>query len=111
MWSYYLHRITGLGVLLFLFLHILDTVLIGWGPDLYNKVMAVYKHPLFRVAEVGLLAAVLFHALNGIRIILIDFWAGGAAYQKQIFYVEMVLFAIGLAWGGYLMLKPVFGAL
>ena len=108
MWSYYLHRITGVGVLLFLFIHILDTALIGWGPDVYNKVMAIYKHPLFRIGEVGLLAAVLFHALNGIRIILIDFWDKAVTYQKQIFYVEMVLFVIGLVWGGYLMLKPVF---
>ena len=109
MWSYYMHRGTGLGVLLFLFIHIIDTVLIGWGPDIYNKVMAIYKHPLFRVGEVGLFAAVLFHALNGIRIILIDFWEKAVAYQKEIFYAEMVLFAIGLGWGGYLMLKPLFG--
>ncbi len=109
MWSYYLHRIAGLCVLLFLFIHILDTVLIGWGPEVYNKVMAIYKHPLFRVGEVGLLGAVLFHALNGVRIILVDFWEKATEYHKQIFYVEAVLFVIGFVWGGYLMLKPVFG--
>ena len=109
MWSYYLHRITGLGVLAFLLIHILDTMLIGWGPEVYNKVMAIYRHPFFRVGEVGLFGAVLFHALNGIRIILIDFWAKACEYQKEIFYAEMVLFAIGFVWGGFLMLKPILG--
>ncbi len=109
MWSYYLHRFTGVGVLLFLLLHILDTVLIGWGPEIYNKVMALYSHPFFRVGEVGLFAAVLFHAINGIRIILVDFWPKAADWHKQIFYVEAVIFAVAMIWVSIAMLKPMFG--
>ncbi len=110
MWSYYLHRLTGIGVLLFLFIHILDTVLLGWGPEVYNKVMSIYHHPVFRVGEVGLFGAVLFHALNGIRIILIDFWEKAAAYQKEIFYAEAAVFVVSFTWAAVIMLKPLFGA-
>ncbi|MCH7985312.1 MAG: succinate dehydrogenase, cytochrome b556 subunit, partial [Acidobacteria bacterium] len=53
-WAWILHRFTGLGVLLFLVIHILDTFVIVFGPETYDKVMALYRHPLFRVSEVGL---------------------------------------------------------
>ena len=55
-WSYILHRVTGVGVLLFLLVHILDTSLLGWGPEVYNKVISIYRHPFFRVSEIGLFA-------------------------------------------------------
>mgnify|MGYP001558979858 FL=1 len=109
MWSFILHRVPGIGVLLFLLIHIIDTVLIGWGPEIYNKVMALYAHPVFRVSEVGLFGAVLFHAMNGIRIIIIDFWEKSSKYHKQMFYAEIVLFAVSFAGAAFVMLKPLFG--
>jgi succinate dehydrogenase / fumarate reductase cytochrome b subunit len=42
--------------------------------------------------EVLLIGAVLFHALNGLRIILFDFWPNLALKQKVFAYVELVLF-------------------
>ena len=51
-WAWILHRVTGVGVLLFLLVHIVDTAFIGWGPELYNKAMAVYRLSVFRVGEV-----------------------------------------------------------
>ena len=104
-WSWIFHRVTGLGVLLFLLIHIIDTMLVGWGPDLYDKVMGVYSHPAFRISEVGLFAAVLYHALNGIRIILVDFWPDGTRYHKQMFYAVIALFVIGMVPVSYLMLR------
>lgn len=82
-WSYLLHRLTGLGVLLFLCVHIIDTVLIGWGPELFNKVIAVYRHPFFRVSEIFLFGAVLYHSLNGVRITLIDLWPGATRRHRR----------------------------
>ena len=104
-WSWFFHRLTGVGVLLFLFAHILDTMLVGWGPDVYDRVISVYAHPFFRVSEVALFAAVLYHALNGIRIILIDFWPGAVRWHEQIFYVMMALFAAGMIPVSFLMLR------
>lgn len=95
-WSWIFHRLTGVGVLLFLFAHILDTFLIGLGPDLYNQVMALYTHPFFKVNEVFLFAAVLYHSLNGVRIVLVDFWPQGARYHRHMFYIEMGLFVAAM---------------
>lgn len=108
-WSWALHRITGVGVLLFLLLHILDTFLIILGPEQYNRIIALYRVPMFRVMEVGLFAAVLFHALNGLRIILIDFWEDLTRFHRQLFYAELVAFIAIMLPVAYLMLKPVFG--
>ncbi len=93
-WAWVLHRITGVGVLLFLFTHILDTALILLGPGLYNRVIGIYRLPLFGIAEIFLFAAVLYHALNGIRIIVIDFWPASAQYQKQLFAAVMGVFTL-----------------
>ncbi|OGR50859.1 MAG: succinate dehydrogenase, cytochrome b556 subunit [Elusimicrobia bacterium RIFCSPLOWO2_02_FULL_39_32] len=104
-WSWIFHRITGIGVLLFLAIHIIDTMLIGWGPEIYNKVIAIYRNPIFKIGEVGLFAAVLYHALNGIRIILIDFIPETTKYHRQIFYVEMLLFFLAMIPVSFLMLS------
>ena len=108
-WSWALHRITGVGVLVFLLLHILDTSLIILGPAHYNTIIALYRVPIFRVMEVGLFAAVLFHAVNGVRIILVDFWPDLTRVHRQLFYAELVLFVAAMIPVTYLMLKPVFG--
>jgi len=93
-WSWLLHRITGIGVFVFLLTHILDTAMIGWGPRAYNDVMAVFRHPLFRVGEVVLAGAVLYHALNGVRIIIIDFWPESTVVQKKLFYAVVITFLL-----------------
>ena len=93
-WSWIFHRITGVGVLLFLLIHILDTALIILGPQAYNAVISLYRHPVFKVFEIGLVAAVLFHALNGVRIILFDFWVDLTRFHRQLFTVQMVLFVL-----------------
>ena len=69
MWSWVAHRISGVLIFLFLFAHVLDTALVRVSPDAYNSVMGTYKNPVVGLGEPGLVAAVIFHALNGIRII------------------------------------------
>ena len=106
--AWLLHRLTGLGVLLFLLIHILDTGLVLFGAEVYNKVVRIYTHPLFRVGEVGLAAAVLYHALNGIRITILDFWPELSGKQRELFYGVVVLFVLLFLPSAYLMLKPLF---
>ena len=105
-WSWALHHLTGVGVLVFLLLHILDTFLILLGPSHYNAIIAIYRIPLFRVMEVGLFACVLFHALNGVRIILIDFWEDLTRFQQHLFYVELTCFVLIMVPVAYVMLRP-----
>ena len=97
MWSWVLHRITGVAIFFFLLVHVLDTSLVRLSPNDYNAVIDSYKQPIMGIGELGLIAAILFHALNGIRIILIDFWRKGAKYQNVMFWIviglAVVLFA------------------
>lgn len=87
MWSWVLHRITGAAIFFFLFVHVLDTALVRVSPQAYNEILATYKTPLVGLMEIGLVAAVLFHALNGVRVIAIDFWWQGTRYQRQMLVV------------------------
>jgi len=97
MWSWVLHRITGVAIFFFLLVHVLDTSLVRLSPNDYNAVIDSYKQPIMGIGELGLIAAILFHALNGIRVILIDFWRKGAKYQNVMFWIviglAVVLFA------------------
>lgn len=91
MWSWVLHRITGVAMFFFLLVHVLDTALVRVSPMAYNVVIATYKTPIIGLAELGLVAAVVYHGLNGLRITMIDFWSKGAKYQNQMFWVVMGL--------------------
>ena len=92
MWSWVLHRITGATIFFFLFVHVVDTALVRVSPEAYNQVVDTYKTPIVGLMEVGLVAAVLYHALNGIRVILIDFWQHGPRYQR------MMLWGVAAVW-------------
>jgi succinate dehydrogenase / fumarate reductase cytochrome b subunit len=99
MWSWVLHRITGVAIFFFLLVHVLDTALVRLSPEAYNAVINTYKTPLIGVAELGLVAAILYHALNGLRIIAIDFWRKGVKYQNVMFWVVVAIaFAVFLAF-------------
>ncbi|MGH2605798.1 MAG: hypothetical protein ACRDG5_04335 [Anaerolineales bacterium] len=71
-WSYILNRVTGLGTLLFLALHILDTATVYFVPSLYEHAIDLYRSTPFMLGEIALVAAVLFHGLNGYKIIYFD---------------------------------------
>jgi len=73
-WSWLFHRITGVGIILFLFAHVVDTAVIGWGPTAYNRVLSAYENPYVRMLELGLVAMVVYHSFNGIKVLLIDFF-------------------------------------
>ncbi len=71
-WSWVFHRLSGLGVVLFMCLHVIDTSWAAFYPDLYEKAIAEYQSPLFTIGEFFLVAAVVYHAINGYRIIFLD---------------------------------------
>lgn len=92
MWSWVAHRVTGFAIFMFLLVHVLDTALVRVSPEAYNDVMATYKNPVMGLGEAGLVAAILFHAFNGIRIVLVDFWSEGPRLQRQM------LWGVGVVW-------------
>lgn len=100
-WSWMLHRITGVAVIMFLFAHVADTALVGWGPEAYNRVTAAYENPLVRLLELGLVISVLYHSLNGLKITLIDFFPSLASHIVWLSFVVTSLFilaAIPTTW-------------
>ncbi|WP_081622616.1 succinate dehydrogenase, cytochrome b556 subunit [Jongsikchunia kroppenstedtii] len=97
MWSWVLHRITGVSIFFFLFVHVLDTAVIRVNPDTYSKVIETYKNPLVGLMEIALVGCVLLHACNGLRIILVDFWSKGAKYQRQMLWILLGVFIVVMA--------------
>ncbi len=88
-WSWVLHRLTGLGVVFFLILHVVDTSWSVFYPELYEKAIAVYQSPLFTLGEFGLVFAVVYHALNGLRIVVMDYNPKLWKYQERAAYIVL----------------------
>jgi succinate dehydrogenase / fumarate reductase cytochrome b subunit len=108
MWSWLLHRITGLGLLLFLFIHIVDVSMISFGPKVYNQSVVLFDYWIVRLLSLSLVVAVLYHAFNGIRIMLIDFWRKGSRYQRALFGIVLavtIIVAIPMAY--YIMVPAI----
>ena len=100
-WSWLAHRVTGVAIILFLFAHVVDTAAVGWGPEAYNRITAAYDNPIVRLLEFGLVVAVLYHSLNGLKITLIDFFPRLVTRIRPIsiaFTAVFVLSLIPTAW-------------
>jgi succinate dehydrogenase / fumarate reductase cytochrome b subunit len=99
-YSWIAHRLAGLGILAFLVIHIWETAMANYNPPVYEYAIALFKHPLFGVGEIGLMGAVLFHAFNGIRITLLDFkpeWWRSQAKSVTIVWVLFLVVFIPIA--------------
>lgn len=108
MWAFTAHRVTGFLVLMFLLLHVVDVTLAGISRHLYDTVHAVYGNILLRLFEVGLLGALVFHALNGLRIIAVDFFDAAVRHQKELAWAVVVVTAIVTLAGGIVIVLPFF---
>jgi succinate dehydrogenase / fumarate reductase cytochrome b subunit len=100
-YSWLLHRVSGLAIILFLFAHVVDTAVVGWGPDAYNRVAEVYHNPFIRLLELGLVGAVLYHSFNGVKIMLIDFFPRLTRHIRALGIATALLFVgsmIPITW-------------
>jgi len=95
-WSWLAHRITGVAVILFLFAHVVDTAVIGWGPEAYDRVVSVYHNWIVKLLELGLVAAVLYHAINGVKIMVFDFWPSTTRHMRSIAAASTLLFVASM---------------
>lgn len=85
-YAWVLHRATGIGVTFFLLIHIIDIMLIGWGRDVYDHTVSFYANPFIIPMEIMLVGAVIYHTLNDIRVIAINFSAKGPVREKTAFW-------------------------
>ncbi len=94
MLAHVIQRVSGLLLLFYLFLHVRTIRQLTKGPRAFDNALAAYSSPFFKLLEIGLLAVVILHALNGVRITLLDL---GYAQnrQKRLFWGYTV--ALGLA--------------
>lgn len=97
MWAFVLHRITGVALIFYLLMHIMVISTSLLGAQSFNRLLAVLTSPPFLVADLGLLAAILFHSFNGVRIVLFDLGIG-IRQQKVIFWFMMLIAAFGWFW-------------
>lgn len=73
-YAYLLHRLTGLGTVLFLLIHVIDIALVYLAPKAFEDVLALYQTTLFGLGEIVLVFSVFFHGINGLRIAISDMW-------------------------------------
>ncbi len=106
-WSWLAHRVTGVAIILFLFAHVIDTAVVGWGPEAYNRVASVYHNPIVRLLELGLVAAVLYHAINGTKILLIDFFPSLVKHIRGLGIATALLFVASMIPIVYIMGKGI----
>jgi len=91
MLAWLVQRITGLLLLVYLFLHVRTIHTLSEGPEAFDQAMGFFRRPFFKLLEIALLATVVLHALNGVRVSLIDL---GIAHgrQRQLFWILVVGF-------------------
>lgn len=85
-YAWILHRVTGVGILFFLLIHIVDIMLIGLGRDVYDHTVEFYADWFVIPMEIMLVGAVIYHTLNGLRVIAINFSSEGAIRERKAFW-------------------------
>jgi succinate dehydrogenase / fumarate reductase cytochrome b subunit len=86
MLTYILHRIGGLGIVVFVSIHILSSFLGGTVGVLLNT---IYEHWLFQLV---IFFCALFHTINGLRIVIFDLWPKLIEHQREAIWVEWAVF-------------------
>lgn len=104
-WSFLLHRITGLGTILFLTIHIVDIGLVYFQPAAFLDVLALYQSTVFGIGEVLLVFCVIYHGLNGLRVAYFDLFKpqlweikSERSSTRLTMTVAMVLWLPAAAW-------------
>ena len=107
--AFWAHRISGVGIFAFLGLHLVDVGLYAISADLYDEVHALYGTPPMRLFESALLVAILFHALNGLRVLAMDLVDLRPRTAGRLLMVAVVVTAVIGGWGSAIILAPLFG--
>jgi succinate dehydrogenase / fumarate reductase cytochrome b subunit len=100
------HRLSGLGVLLYLFMHIVETSTVLLGPDVYNATLGFFRNPVIRAGEILLMAALVYHSLNGLKIILIDFVPAATAWYRPLTYGVVIATVVAMVPMSVVMFAP-----
>ena len=95
MWAFALNRITGIGLVVYLYLHLAVLSLLSRGPSSWDSFVSLARAPFFLTLDVILLAGILIHGLNGLRVTLTGLDIG-VKVQKAFFGILMLVAVIAL---------------
>jgi len=97
--SFVLRRLTGIALVIYLLLHMWVIGGINGGQETFNDRMEFLGKPLFRLAEIALLAAVVYHGIDGIRLLIVHY-LDVTDYRKSMFYATVAVSAMLIIAGG-----------
>lgn len=100
-WAFALNRLTGLGLVVYLGIHLVILSLLLQGESGWDEFIALARSPWFLAFDVVLIFGILYHGLNGIRVTLVGLGIG-ADNQRAIFWVLTALGVVLLALGAWL---------
>lgn len=97
--SFVLRRFTGIALVLYLFTHMWVIGSANGGPETFDARLNLVQTPIFKFAEIALLAAVVYHAFDGIRLLIVHYF-DVTEYRKSLFYAIFAISAILVIAGG-----------
>jgi succinate dehydrogenase / fumarate reductase cytochrome b subunit len=101
------HRLSGIGVLVYLFMHVVENGTLLFGPDVYDWTQANLFHNLpVRLGEILLMAALVYHSLNGLRVILMDFWPRSTLWYRPLTYAVVATTVVAMIPLSLVMITP-----
>jgi succinate dehydrogenase / fumarate reductase cytochrome b subunit len=116
--AFILHRISGLGTILFLALHITTTATVFFAPQWYDVLVGIFRNPIIMIAEIILAFFVIYHGVNGLRIAYVDLirpdlWKKKptSRLMSAVFIVTFLLWLPAAGILGYNLLKYGFNLL
>ncbi len=95
MWAFALNRITGIGLVVYLYLHLVVLSMLAGGPESWDSFVRLARSRAFLALDVLLIAGALIHGLNGVRVALTGFGVG-VRTQKALFGGLMAVAAVAL---------------
>lgn len=100
------HRLSGIGVLVYLFLHIVENATLAFGPEVYDFTQTLFRNLPVRLGEILLMAALVYHSLNGLRVIVMDFWPRTTLWYRPLTYGVIGATVISMVPPTLIMLTP-----
>ncbi len=97
--SFVLRRVTGVALVIYLFIHMWVIGSVNSGPAAFDERLALVQTTPFKILEIALLAAVVYHALDGIRLLVVHYM-GITEYRKSLFYAAFAVAVILTVAGG-----------
>ena len=100
------HRMSGIGILVYLFIHIVETSTVTLGPDVYDATLGLFRNLPVRLGEIVLMAALVYHSLNGLKVILLDFFPATTTWYRPLTFGVVIATLTAMIPLSILMLAP-----